>query len=288
MSTLPLFKNLHVQQAPKGFIKPAQYPVWTENKARLVAKYLYYFVMITRHGIYIDGFAAPKRADLPDTWAADLVLRSEPKFLKAFFLCEKDPERAVHLHNLKSAQPTTPKRLISVHVGDFNETVHDILASGHITEKKATFCLLDQYSTECHWSTVKALASHKTGNKIELFYFLATGWVDRALKGFTKNKGVPEAWWGRDDWQSLLNMKPFDRAQLFCERFKSEFGYKHVHAWPIYKKTGKRIMFHMIHASDHDEAPVLMSRAYRNATTPPEPQEQLVLELRQLILETTA
>ena len=34
----------------------------------------------------------------------------------------------------------------------------------------------------------------------------------------------------------------------------------------------------MIHATDHDEAPKLMSRAYRNAVKPKETHEQLVME----------
>ena len=37
-------------------------------------------------------------------------------------------------------------------------------------------------------------------------------------------------------------------------------------------------MYYMIHASDHPEAPILMSRAYNNAVAPKEPQEQLELE----------
>jgi len=36
-------------------------PIWTENKARLISRYLYGFVLVARHGTYIDGFAAPQR-----------------------------------------------------------------------------------------------------------------------------------------------------------------------------------------------------------------------------------
>jgi hypothetical protein len=47
--------------------KPFDYPVWTRNKARLVQRYLRYFVFITRHGTYIDGFAGPQEPDKLDT-----------------------------------------------------------------------------------------------------------------------------------------------------------------------------------------------------------------------------
>ena len=39
-------------------------------------------------------------------------------------------------------------------------------------------------------------------------------------------------------------------------------------------------MYYMIHASDHDQAPSLMSRAYRKSTGVPPNEEQLEFELR--------
>jgi hypothetical protein len=38
------------------------------------------------------------------------------------------------------------------------------------------------------------------------------------------------------------------------------------------------VMYYMIHATDHPDAPVQMSRAYRNTVMPLEAQEQLKLE----------
>ncbi len=43
--------------------------------------------------------------------------------------------------------------------------------------------------------------------------------------------------------------------------------------------TGGRVMYYMIHATDHPEAPKFMSRAYRRAVLPLEPIEQLSLAL---------
>jgi hypothetical protein len=58
---------------------PAHRPIWTENKAKLIERYLFYFVLITKHGAYIDGFAAPQDSTNPDAWSAKLVLGSVPK-----------------------------------------------------------------------------------------------------------------------------------------------------------------------------------------------------------------
>jgi hypothetical protein len=61
---------------------------------------------------------------------------------------------------------------------------------------------------------------------------------------------------------------------------KKELGYKSVKAWPIYEReNGGAIMYYLIHATDHPEAPKFMSRAYRHAVYPLEPLEQLKLEL---------
>lgn len=79
-----------------------RHPLWTENKAKLVAEYLRLFVQITKHGCYIDGFAGPKQAALPDTWAAELVLRHEPRFLTDFFLCDISFAKIGALSSLKN------------------------------------------------------------------------------------------------------------------------------------------------------------------------------------------
>jgi three-Cys-motif partner protein len=278
-----LFPDVKPLRAPVKFGRSAEYKVWTESKAQLIARYLRYFVFITKHGAYIDGFAAPKQPDKPESWAAKLVVESDPKFLRQFFWCELAPDRIQYLENLRDSQlPIKPRRHYEVLQGDFNSSIDQILSSGYIKDKTATFCLLDQFTCECHWETLRKLATHKGEghNKIELFYFLGVGWLSRALKGFTKNPEVPEKWWGRPDWQTLQGLGPVKLQLAFEDRFKNELGYRNVFSFPIYKHSGQRgrHMFTMIHASDHDEAPVLMQRAYRNVMKAPEPDEQLAME----------
>ncbi len=41
-------------------VKTADFPVWTDNKAKFIMSYLRYFVLLTKHGTYIDGFAGPQ------------------------------------------------------------------------------------------------------------------------------------------------------------------------------------------------------------------------------------
>jgi len=284
ITVLPLFPDSPQQLVPGSLTQSMTAPVWTEQKAQLIARYLRYFVFITKHGAYIDGFSAPKDPDNPNSWAAKLVLESEPRWLRQFYLCDL-PDRIAHLNELAGAQPPVANRTIEVFPGDFNATVHEVLRSPLISGKTATFCLLDQFSTECHWQTVTALAKHKGPgfHKIELFYFLAAGWLFRSLSGF-KDPSGPQAWWGGPDWESLRGIGQDRLALRFSERFQKELGYRFVTAWPIYERVrgSGRIMFFMIHASDHPQAPVLMNRAYRNVVEPLEPVEQLKFEYNQL------
>ncbi len=245
-------------------LKVPLYPVWTECKARLIALYLFLFIQITKHGRYIDGFAGPQQDDKPDMWAAKLALEIRPQWLKRFCLFENNAEKVRMLWELRK-QKLNENREIEIYAGDFNKRIHEFLKDNPVGEKEATFCLLDQRTFECKWSTVETLAKHKkAGYKIELFYFLAIGWLDRSISGL-KNDSVLREWWGRDDSQIVLHKKPYDRALLFQRRFEEELGYKYVQPWPIYERRGGgRIMYFMIHCSDHPEAPKLMDRAYCN------------------------
>src|SRR6266403_1537292 len=85
-------------------LRPLRNPIWTENKANLIERYLYYFVLITKHGTYIDGFAGLQRPEAIDTWAAKLVLESEPRWLRHFYF-DVGQKQASQLRTLKRSQP---------------------------------------------------------------------------------------------------------------------------------------------------------------------------------------
>ncbi len=261
---------------PKGSggkdFKSLRFPLWTQNKARLIQAYLRLFVYITHHGTYIDGFAAPQDGSYPDTWAAKLVLEMEPKWFRHFWLCDINAAGLEQLKSLRDAH-SGPKRHITVLEGNFNERISNILASGQITEKTATFALLDQRTFECEWRTVQALSAHKVVNKIEIFYFFPTGWIDRSIAAvkLPKTQKKVERWWGRPDWSDLQGMDGIERARMMAVRFERELGYGKADVYPIHDQSrGGRVMYHMIHATDHPEAFSLMVRAYRKVSGRPD------------------
>lgn len=248
--------------------------------------YLRYFVLLTKHGTYIDGFAGPQGECETESWSAKLVMASEPQWIKHFYLCDQNKAQIARLEELKKVQPICDSkgrklyRKIHIYQGDFNAKIDEILANANISQKQATFCLLDQRTFECQWQTVEKLAHYKQStNKIELFYFLANGWLERALHA-QKDLDVLARWWGRDDWTDLQKMTRDERVNAIIYRMKKDLGYKSARAWPVYERNdGGKTMYYMIHATDHPEAPKFMSRAYRRAVYPLEPLEQLKLEL---------
>jgi three-Cys-motif partner protein len=258
------------------------YPVWTENKAKLIQLYVRFFILITKHGTYIDGFAGPQVEFYnDDSWAAKRVLEIEPRWLRRFILSDLAGAQVQHLQQLREDRAQAgDKRAIEVRQGDFNQLVDSILVPGAIREKEATFCLLDQRTFECKWATVRKIAQYKPGPKIEQFYFLPVGWLARSIHAL-KDEAVLREWWGGPDTALLQSCRSsHDYAKLFVARFKEELGYGSAVAWPILSRGDEgRIMFYMIHASDHPEAHKLMWRAYRQATNAAQPMEQLQAEL---------
>jgi three-Cys-motif partner protein len=189
------------------------------------------------------------------------------------------PSRIKALTKLRDRE-AAPRRVIEVLQGDFNTEVIALLKSGKIRDKAATFALLDQHTWQCEWATVEALAKHKAeGLKIELFYFLATGWLTRSLTA-TKNTARLDRWWGDSTWRNLLSLHHFDQAKAMVGRLQG-LGYKYVDAFQIFSRRGKgaRVMYYMIHATDHDDAPSLMRRAYNKIDLSDAEFEQLEMKM---------
>lgn len=283
MSNPMLFDLSALPKSPKSeekSFKSLQYPVWSEEKALLIREYIKHFTYVTKHGAYIDGFAAPQRRDMSEICSARLVLENEPKRVTHFWLCDRDPHGISLLEKIACVNQHKGRR-IYVLKGDFNVTVSEVLASGEITAKKATFALLDQRTFECAWDTVAKLAAYKPSldpktMKIEIFYFFATGWLDRSIAAVKRPETAAklDRWWGRPDWRTLQGMESIARAKMLVARFKKELGYKYVHPYAIHnRRRGRRTMYHMIHATDHPEASPLMLRAYRKVSGRTDPDD---------------
>jgi three-Cys-motif partner protein len=282
------------RRPPKRRIEFArQRPVWTQNKAKLIERYLRNFLFVTKHGTYIDGFAGPQEEDVEtDNWAAKLVLTLEPRWLKHLYLFEEDLEQVARIRLMKRRADPEPlnrkHRDVRIIQGDVNVALPAFLEDHPIRSKEAVFCLLDQRTAECHWSTVETVARHKRkGLKVEIFYFLANAWLPRAVANTTKDKAKLDAWWGGRGWADVMKLDSYARGQCVAQRFTDELGYASAVPLPIYDKAGgRRIMYFMIHATDHPAAPYLMKSAYSRAVEPLETQAEIQAFITGLNLTT--
>ena len=270
--------------------KALQRPVWSENKADLITKYLRYFVFITRHGTYLDAFAGPQTDRSKQAWTAQSVIASEPKWLRNFYLFDESHSQIARLRQLAD---DNCDRNIQLYHGDSNQMLPSVLPTGSIGQREATFCLLDQRTFECEWALCRHIAKLRPGpTKVEQFYFLANSWLPRALAAISTPEGEQKviSWLGHDDWQSFAKRRPSDRVDEFVHKFKKELGYRSAKAWPIFERDAGAgaVMYYMVHATDHEEAPKLMYRAYNRAVDPPEPVEQLELDLGNIVIEEDA
>ena len=261
--------------------KPSDRPVWSESKAELIAQYLRYFVYITHHGTYIDAFAGPQTDRSEQAWTAQLVLESEPKWFRNFHLFDQSRDQFTCLKGLAS---THADRNVNVYLGNSNQIIPSKLPPGSIGKGEATFCLLDQRTFECEWNLCQYISRLRPGAvKVEQFYFLANSWMPRALAAVktAETEAQVKAWLGCEDWREFARLDSLRRQEYFVDKFRDELGYRSVRSWPIYgRESGKgSLMYYMIHATDHEDAPKLMSRAYRSSVTSAEPVEQLELLL---------
>jgi three-Cys-motif partner protein len=258
---VPMFEAEERPPPPRG--RAPIRPLWTEAKARLIARYLFLFVQITKRGTYIDGFAGPQYPDRPELWAARLVLdsRAHEPWLRQHHLFEIDRGKLEHLEALRAEHPDR----VAVYDDDFNEGVHRILKPEILPPAVPAFCLIDQQTFECAWATVEAVAAYKEPFRIEQFYFLAAGWMDRALAA-QKDQERLRTWWGREDYGELRGLSALERALWVSRRFQDELGYSYVQPFAIYEREHGRghVMYYMIHATDHPEAIPLMARAYND------------------------
>lgn len=269
--------------------------IWTQNKALLIERYLLYFLKVTKHGTYVDAFAGPHEEHLAgdptaSSWAAGRVIRSQPSIdsnrvrLRHFHLFEKKRKHRKVLVDLQRERPDCDVRINCP--CDFNVAVDELLVPEVLPIKEATFCLLDQYSFECHWQAVEKLARYQAeaGYKMEIFYFLANWWFNRARGRLGDRKGT--AWWGGTDWNDFMQLPGgHERSETMKARF-SDLGYESVMSWPIFTSgTSDSVAYYMIHATDHPRAPVLMRSAYEDAVRAPRTDAQLAMVLEVPVTE---
>ena len=281
---IKLFDNLPLAtpKPRKPGLDEVRVPRWTADKSSLIDEYIHRFLLVTRHGVYLDLFAGPQRVNNLENWSVRKVLdrRTEGNpAIRRYAVCDNDPKKIPHLRDLGSRHGNVSFR---IYEGDANTLVRRMLQEARIGPNTACFCLIDQRTFECQWTTVELIARYKRGRfKIELFYFLAQAWIDRARRSYKYPENL-EKWWGGSDYEEeFFKLRSFERAEALCRRFRDELNYTYASPFSIHRQgRGSRVMYYMIHASDHPKACSLMAQAYRKIESGERSGDQLLLPER--------
>lgn len=246
---------------------PSPIGKWTALKLEYLDNYLQGYVIATKKAKethYIDAFAGCGECVIKQSgqnidgspWRA---LNAVPRFSQYHFV-EKKPAFAAHLR--KSIIDNGINNAY-VYVGDCNQVIpSDILPK--IPRNVPCFAFLDPTGLQLHWTTVRALASHRQGWKVELLilypYDMA---VSRQFSG-AKTKPSTAAkittFYGDESWKTELeqSIEAGENAAQRRERFVKLYtcnleslGYKFVRPYgPLY--WHRRPLYHVIFASDSD------------------------------------
>ena len=69
-------------------------PLWTAEKASLIDEYIHRFLLVTRHGVYLDLFAGPQRVDDTESWSVRRVLERRTAgnpSIRHYAVCDENP-----------------------------------------------------------------------------------------------------------------------------------------------------------------------------------------------------
>ena len=236
--------------------------LWTAEKSALIDEYIHLFLVVTKHGVYVDLFAGPQRVEDTESWSVRRVLERRTvgnPSIRHFAVCDKDPGQAQRLRELGSRHPSFrvyPRRRERGNPhnprGSRDRDEYGVLLSDRPAHLRVPLG---------HRENGRAAQIGGPQNRAVL--------LPRArLARSRPEQGEPgEAPGPGGAMETTVSSSAFDRierANALCRRFRDELKYEHAMPFAIQERgANSRIMYYMIHASDHRRAAELMSQAYR-------------------------
>ncbi|EHB54018.1 hypothetical protein MycrhDRAFT_4481 [Mycolicibacterium rhodesiae JS60] len=258
---------------------------WSRIKLEALQDYLNAFTIASAktRTLYLDLFAgAPENFERGTgkviLGSGHRALSADPHFDKVV-LCELQPKTA---ENLKKTLDTAfPSRDLVVLAGDCNIEMPKYLRGLSVDWRRyaAVFAMVDQFSAEVTWATLKYLSEwriNKRGFKVELWLYFGHGLLPRGLK-LTGDEPDPEyatrvdAMFGTDQWRELWYARRddvIDGAQFRAElvnlmrwRLEQVLGYQTTIPLEFTNTTGHPI-YTVIFATSNDTGLKIMTDVF--------------------------
>ena len=235
---------------------------WTALKLEYLDHYLQAYRNVTKkaqEAYYIDLFAGCGNCSLKrNGWLVEgspwRALKVVPPF-QGYFFVEKNRVLANHLNTCIQQESIDNAKVLP---GDCNGPKLDEVLS-QIPRKALSFAFIDPSGVQLKWTTLKRLASHRTGPwKMELLILypwdmVINRWIDqpsfaRVLTDFYGD----QAWQQAQAESRRLNEDPATRRRRFIDFYMAKIknlGYKYIDDYgPM--GYGKRFYYQVIFASD--------------------------------------
>lgn len=201
----------------------------------------------------------------------------DPPFTRLHFF-----EKPEHAPRLEAAlRPDFPGRQFTVHGGDCNVLIPEVLATLRDISWAPTFAFVDPNGMEAAWTTLAALADFRRGQKTkaELWLLFAAPMFARVLRVDGAEVRLEDAaaidrMYGTTDWRHIYHarldrdIEPGDAREHYLNlmrwRLETVLGYQWTHPLEVRNEQGGPI-YYMVFATDHDVGTKIMSDLYARA-----------------------
>jgi three-Cys-motif partner protein len=270
-------------QVLEGSMPPRPWHYWSENKLIVLADYLPAFATASKRAkqtIYLDLFAGEavnisSATGQPLDGSAKIALKTIPQ-LTHIHLFEK-PAVARRLE--RELRQEFPDRVFSVHPGDSNERLLQVLKELAPYRWSPTFAFVDQQGADVKWATLASIASFRppSRTKAEIWMYWSPTFIGRGVRG-TNGEAFAEQvdkMYGTTAWREIQRARDEDlidperyrieMTNLIRWRLEKDLYYKTTHVLEMHMRGGADVIYVLIFATDHEVGKKIMEYLYKKA-----------------------
>jgi three-Cys-motif partner protein len=254
--------------------QPDEIGYWSELKLEIVEKYgKAYTIAFNRLGarlqkFYIDGFSGAgvhlsKRTGEQIEGSPARALKITPSFDQFYFI-DMNSDKTAYLETVRGGRSN-----VTIHTGDTNPYLRQLLPTIKYTDYKRALCLLDPYGLHLDWELTQIAGQIKT---VDLFLNFPIMDINRNVLRHDRNKVTAEdidrmnRFWGDTSWDAaafvetgqanMFDFEPEKQKQgneaivaAFRDRLIKVAGFKYVPAPLAMTNKNNAVVYYLFFAT---------------------------------------